>query len=166
MCVDSRILEQQRWITRDNRCLRWIMMYRIPRSRWEDSDDLSRCCRLEAHSIRPKNLKKYKSIEQFAKTHGVDFYPAGRGIGHQVMVEEGSFLVFEPLHSRPPNPLPSQDTPSPAPSPSPPTPTPTCTAASPPSAHPSFAQTPQPSGPPAGHGGRFLPSPLSNLPEL
>jgi homoaconitate hydratase len=36
-----------------------------------------------------KNLKKYRNIEDFAKTHGVDFYPAGRGIGHQIMVEEG-----------------------------------------------------------------------------
>eukprot|EP00823_Brevimastigomonas_motovehiculus_P006198 TRINITY_DN5027_c0_g1_i1.p1 TRINITY_DN5027_c0_g1~~TRINITY_DN5027_c0_g1_i1.p1 ORF type:complete len:674 (-),score=139.15 TRINITY_DN5027_c0_g1_i1:177-2198(-) len=36
-----------------------------------------------------KNLKKYKNIETFARTHGVDFYPAGRGIGHQVMCEEG-----------------------------------------------------------------------------
>jgi homoaconitate hydratase len=36
-----------------------------------------------------KNVKKYQNIESFAKTHGVDFYPAGRGIGHQIMVEEG-----------------------------------------------------------------------------
>ncbi|KAK3701550.1 mitochondrial Homoaconitase [Vermiconidia calcicola] len=36
-----------------------------------------------------KNLKKYSQIENFAKTQGVDFYPAGRGIGHQIMVEEG-----------------------------------------------------------------------------
>jgi len=28
-------------------------------------------------------------IEEFARTHGVDFYPAGRGIGHQILVEEG-----------------------------------------------------------------------------
>ncbi|KAJ5913748.1 Aconitase/3-isopropylmalate dehydratase large subunit alpha/beta/alpha subdomain 1/3 [Penicillium tannophilum] len=35
------------------------------------------------------NLKKYKQIETFAGQHGIDFYPAGRGIGHQVMVEEG-----------------------------------------------------------------------------
>jgi len=28
-------------------------------------------------------------IEEFARKHGVDFYPAGRGIGHQVLVEEG-----------------------------------------------------------------------------
>lgn len=36
-----------------------------------------------------KNLKKYEQIESFAKQQGVDFYPAGRGIGHQIMVEEG-----------------------------------------------------------------------------
>lgn len=36
-----------------------------------------------------KNLTKYRNIENFAKKHGIDFYPAGRGIGHQIMVEEG-----------------------------------------------------------------------------
>lgn len=36
-----------------------------------------------------KNLSKYASIEAFARKHGVDFYPAGRGIGHQILVEEG-----------------------------------------------------------------------------
>jgi homoaconitate hydratase len=36
-----------------------------------------------------KNLTKYRQIEEFAKQQGVDFYPAGRGIGHQIMVEEG-----------------------------------------------------------------------------
>ena len=36
-----------------------------------------------------ENLKKYASIEAFAKDMGVDFYPAGRGIGHQIMCEEG-----------------------------------------------------------------------------
>ncbi|EIW67940.1 hypothetical protein TREMEDRAFT_44947 [Tremella mesenterica DSM 1558] len=35
------------------------------------------------------NLAKYRKIEAFAKEHGVDFYPAGRGIGHQIIVEEG-----------------------------------------------------------------------------
>jgi homoaconitate hydratase len=35
------------------------------------------------------NLKKYKQIAEFAEKQGVDFYPAGRGIGHQIMVEEG-----------------------------------------------------------------------------
>lgn len=36
-----------------------------------------------------KNLEKYKKIEDFAKSMGADFYPAGRGIGHQIMCEEG-----------------------------------------------------------------------------
>ena len=44
------------------------------------------------HDVQNKsesNLKKYRQIEEFAKKQGVDFYPAGRGIGHQIMVEEG-----------------------------------------------------------------------------
>ncbi|KAI5958596.1 LYS4 [Candida theae] len=36
-----------------------------------------------------KNLTKYANIEKFAKEQGIDFYPAGRGIGHQIMIEEG-----------------------------------------------------------------------------
>jgi homoaconitate hydratase len=36
-----------------------------------------------------KNLEKYKNIEAFSKSVGADFYPAGRGIGHQIMIEEG-----------------------------------------------------------------------------
>ena len=36
-----------------------------------------------------KNLAKYANIEAFAAELGVDFYPAGRGIGHQIMCEEG-----------------------------------------------------------------------------
>jgi homoaconitate hydratase len=36
-----------------------------------------------------KNLEKYRNIERFAKEQGVDFYPAGRGIGHQILIEEG-----------------------------------------------------------------------------
>ncbi|MDP3581787.1 MAG: homoaconitase, partial [Ignavibacteria bacterium] len=51
-----------------------------------------------------KNLEKYRKIEEFAKLHGADFYPAGRGIGHQVMVEEGyafpgTFVVASDSHS-------------------------------------------------------------------
>jgi homoaconitate hydratase len=34
-------------------------------------------------------LAKYANIEAFAREQGVDFYPAGRGIGHQILVEEG-----------------------------------------------------------------------------
>jgi len=50
------------------------------------------------------NLKKYRAIETFASRHGVDFYPAGSGIGHQLMVERGyvvpgSFVVASDSHS-------------------------------------------------------------------
>jgi homoaconitate hydratase len=37
----------------------------------------------------PDNLGKYAKIESFANEHGIDFYPAGTGISHQVMVEQG-----------------------------------------------------------------------------
>ncbi len=36
-----------------------------------------------------KNLEKYERIKEFARAMGADFYPAGRGIGHQIMCEEG-----------------------------------------------------------------------------
>ena len=50
------------------------------------------------------NQKKYRAIEAFAREHGVDFYPAGSGIGHQIMVERGyvvpgSFVVASDSHS-------------------------------------------------------------------
>jgi homoaconitate hydratase len=50
------------------------------------------------------NLAKYRAIADFAREQGVTFYPAGRGIGHQVMVEEGhvrpgGFVVASDSHS-------------------------------------------------------------------
>ena len=50
------------------------------------------------------NLAKYRTIEEFAHDQGIDFYPAGSGIGHQVMVEQqyvvpGSFVVASDSHS-------------------------------------------------------------------
>jgi homoaconitate hydratase len=50
------------------------------------------------------NQAKYKAIAEFAEQNGVDHYPAGRGIGHQIMVEEGyvkpgGFCVASDSHS-------------------------------------------------------------------
>ena len=50
------------------------------------------------------NLAKYAKIEQFAQKHGIAFHPAGRGIGHQIMMEEGfvlpgTFVVGSDSHS-------------------------------------------------------------------
>lgn len=43
----------------------------------------------DVQNTLPKNLDKYRNIERFAREQGIDFYPAGRGIGHQIMIEEG-----------------------------------------------------------------------------
>ncbi len=50
------------------------------------------------------NQKKYRAIEAFAGEHGIDFYPAGTGIGHQIMCERGyvtpgSLVVASDSHS-------------------------------------------------------------------
>jgi len=50
------------------------------------------------------NLAKYREIEAFAGEHGVDFYPPGTGISHQVMVSmgyvvPGSLVVGSDSHS-------------------------------------------------------------------
>jgi len=50
------------------------------------------------------NQKKYAAIEGFAREQHIDFYPAGTGIGHQIMVERGyvvpgSFVVASDSHS-------------------------------------------------------------------
>lgn len=50
------------------------------------------------------NLKKYRAIEAFADEHGVVFHPAGAGIGHQLMIENGfvhpgSLVVASDSHS-------------------------------------------------------------------
>jgi homoaconitate hydratase len=59
------------------------------------------------HDIQNKseaNLDKYRKIEEFAREQGVDFYPAGTGIGHQIMVSHGyvvpgSLVVGSDSHS-------------------------------------------------------------------
>src|ERR1043166_4945594 len=43
----------------------------------------------DIQNTSPQNLPKYQKIEAFAGEHGIDFYPAGTGISHQVMVEQG-----------------------------------------------------------------------------
>src|SRR5581483_5086208 len=43
----------------------------------------------DIQNTSPENLAKYAKIQAFAAEHGVDFYPPGTGISHQVMVEQG-----------------------------------------------------------------------------
>src|SRR5438552_16771710 len=43
----------------------------------------------DIQNVTPKNLEKYANIEKFAAEHEIDLYPAGTGISHQVMMEQG-----------------------------------------------------------------------------
>ena len=58
----------------------------------------------DIQNTSPENLGKYAKIENFARDHGIDHYPAGTGICHQVMVEQGyvtpgSMVVGSDSHS-------------------------------------------------------------------
>jgi homoaconitate hydratase len=58
----------------------------------------------DIQNTEESNLAKYRAVEEFAREQGVDFYPAGTGIGHQIMVEKGyvlpgSFVVASDSHS-------------------------------------------------------------------
>ncbi|MSR18633.1 MAG: homoaconitase [Phycisphaerales bacterium] len=58
----------------------------------------------DIQNITPENLGKYAKIASFAREHGIDHYPAGTGISHQVMVEQGyvtpgSMVVGSDSHS-------------------------------------------------------------------
>jgi len=51
-----------------------------------------------------ENRAKYRAIEAFAAEHGVDFWPAGSGIGHQIVVEQlyavpGACVVASDSHA-------------------------------------------------------------------
>ncbi len=58
----------------------------------------------DIQNVTPENLGKYARIERFAAEHGIDHYPPGTGISHQVMVEQGyvtpgSMVVGSDSHS-------------------------------------------------------------------
>lgn len=43
----------------------------------------------DVQSLNQANMDKFAKIKQFAQQQGVAFHEAGRGIGHQIMIEEG-----------------------------------------------------------------------------
>ncbi len=58
----------------------------------------------DIQNTAPENLSKYAKIESFARKHGIDFFPAGSGIAHQIMAENGyalpgTFVVGSDSHS-------------------------------------------------------------------
>ena len=50
------------------------------------------CLDHDVQNESPENRAKYAAIEAFAGEHGISFFPAKTGIGHQLMVEEGFVL--------------------------------------------------------------------------
>ena len=61
-------------------------------------------CDHDIQNTQESNLAKYRSMAAFAREQGIDFYPPGTGIGHQIMVEQGyvlpgSFVVASDSHS-------------------------------------------------------------------
>jgi homoaconitate hydratase len=58
----------------------------------------------DIQNTEESNLARYRSMQKFARDHGIDFYPPGAGIGHQIMVENGyvlpgTFVVASDSHS-------------------------------------------------------------------
>jgi homoaconitate hydratase len=58
----------------------------------------------DIQNTEASNLAKYRGMEKFARDQGIDFYPPGAGIGHQIMVEQGyvlpgTFVVASDSHS-------------------------------------------------------------------
>ena len=86
---DYVTLAPHRCMTHDNSWPVATKFMSIGASKIHDSKQIVMTLDHDVQNRSEKNLAKYRQIEEFAKQQGVDFYPAGRGIGHQIMVEEG-----------------------------------------------------------------------------
>ncbi|KIV93626.1 homoaconitase [Exophiala mesophila] len=97
-------IQPHRCLTHDNT---WPVAMRFMSTGATKIKDPSQLVFALDHDIQntsPSNLKKYHQIEEFAKKHGVNFFGAGHGIGHQIMVEElfvwpGTLCVGSDSHS-------------------------------------------------------------------
>jgi len=93
-----------RVMTHDNTSAVMSKFKTIGASKLHDARQLVFALDHDIQNYEESNLKKYRAIEAFAREHGVDFYPAGSGIGHQIMVERGyvlpgTFVVASDSHS-------------------------------------------------------------------
>lgn len=86
---DYVTLSPHRCMTHDNSWPVALKFMSIGATRLHDNKQVVMTLDHDVQNKSETNLKKYRQIEDFAARHGVDFYPAGRGIGHQIMVEEG-----------------------------------------------------------------------------
>ncbi|CAI7677873.1 unnamed protein product [Penicillium manginii] len=86
---DYVTISPHRVMTHDNSWPVALKFMSIGASKIHDPNQIVMTLDHDVQNKTEKNLQKYQQIEDFAKLHGVEFYPAGRGIGHQVMIEEG-----------------------------------------------------------------------------
>jgi len=101
---DFLSIRPHRCMTHDNTSAVMSKFKGIGAKKVKDSQQLTFALDHDIQNRDETNLKKYRAIEAFAKEQGVDFYPAGSGIGHQIMVERGyvvpgSFVVASDSHS-------------------------------------------------------------------
>lgn len=86
---DYVTLQPHKCMTHDNSWPVALKFMSIGATKIHNPDQIVMTLDHDVQNKSEKNLKKYNQIEEFAKKQGVVFYPAGRGIGHQIMVEEG-----------------------------------------------------------------------------
>jgi homoaconitate hydratase len=79
-------------LTHDNTSAVMAKFRSIGAGRVADADQPVFALDHDIQNESPENLAKYAAIEAFAKDQGIRFYPAGTGIGHQIMVSHG-FVV-------------------------------------------------------------------------
>ena len=101
---DFLSIRPHRCMTHDNTSAVMSKFKGIGAKKVKDSQQLTFALDHDIQNRDEANLKKYRAIEAFAKEQDVDFYPAGSGIGHQIMVERGyvvpgSFVVASDSHS-------------------------------------------------------------------
>src|SRR5262245_47372634 len=86
---DYVTLQPHKCMTHDNSWPVALKFMSIGATKIHDTNQIVMTLDHDVQNKSDKNLKKYNQIEEFAQKQGVVFYPAGRGIGHQIMVEEG-----------------------------------------------------------------------------
>jgi homoaconitate hydratase len=101
---DFLTIRPHRCMTHDNTSAVMSKFKGIGAKKVKDPQQLTFALDHDIQNQEEANLKKYRAIEAFAKEQGIDFYPAGSGIGHQIMVERGyvipgSFAVASDSHS-------------------------------------------------------------------
>jgi len=76
-------------LTHDNTAAVMKKFEAIGAGRVEDASQPVFALDHDIQNTTPSNLSKYAAIEAFAHNQGVRFFPAGSGIGHQIMVSHG-----------------------------------------------------------------------------